>query len=69
MVLAVGLQPQAHGAAKAAFLVFFAATIVFGGLVTGQWMMMDPDPGTFHPGYHDPVHEWRVWQLTRLGIP
>jgi len=20
-------------------------------------------------GHHDPVHEWRVWQLTRLGIP
>ena len=19
-------------------------------------------------GDHDPVHEWRVWQLTRLGI-
>jgi hypothetical protein len=18
--------------------------------------------------HHDPVHEWRVWQLTRLGI-
>jgi hypothetical protein len=20
-------------------------------------------------GHHDPVHEWRVWQLSRLGIP
>jgi hypothetical protein len=20
-------------------------------------------------GHHDPVHEWRAWQLTRLGIP
>jgi hypothetical protein len=19
--------------------------------------------------HHDPVHEWRVWQLSRLGIP
>ena len=20
-------------------------------------------------GEHDQVHEWRVWQLTRLGVP
>lgn len=30
---------------------------------------MDTTP--FHEliGYYDPVHAWRVWQLTRLGIP
>jgi tellurite resistance protein len=51
MLLAIGLQPHAHGAAKTAFLVFLIATIVFGGLITGQWIIMDLDPGRFHPGY------------------
>jgi hypothetical protein len=26
-------------------------------------------PGHEAIGQHDPVHEWRVWQLSRLGIP
>jgi hypothetical protein len=37
MILAIGLEPHAHGAAKVAFLVFFVATLLFGGWITGEW--------------------------------
>lgn len=51
MVLAIGLEPHAHGAAKVAFVVFFVATILFGGLITGEWIIMELDKGELHPGY------------------
>jgi tellurite resistance protein len=51
MVLAIGLEPYAHGAAKVAFVVFFTATILFGGLIMGEWIIMRLDQGEFHPGY------------------
>jgi tellurite resistance protein len=51
MLLAVGLEPYAHGPAKVVFLVFFVVTIVFGGWVTGQWFVGELDPVRFHPGY------------------
>jgi len=51
MILAIGLEPHAHGAAKVAFLVFFIATILFGGWITGEWIIADLDWSKFHPGY------------------
>jgi tellurite resistance protein len=51
MLLAIGLEPHAYGAAKAAFAVFLVATILFGGLITGEWIIMERDPSKFHPGY------------------
>jgi tellurite resistance protein len=51
MDLAIGLEPHAYGAAKAAFVVFFVATILFGGLITGEWIIMELDRSEFHPGY------------------
>jgi tellurite resistance protein len=51
MVLAVGLEPYAHGAAKVTFTVFFTATILFGGWIMGEWIIMRLDQGDFHPGY------------------
>ena len=51
MLLAVGLEPYAHGPAKVVFLIFFVVTILFGGWVTGQWFVGELDPVRFHPGY------------------
>jgi tellurite resistance protein len=51
MVLAIGLEPHAHGAAKVAFVVFFVGSTLFGGLITGEWIIMELDQGKFHPGY------------------
>jgi tellurite resistance protein len=51
MVLAIGLEPYAHSVAKVAFVVLFTATIVFGGLIYGQWIIMRLDKDEFHPGY------------------
>jgi tellurite resistance protein len=51
MLLAVGLEPYAHGPAQVVFLVFFVVTILFGGWITGQWFVVDLDPARFHPGY------------------
>jgi tellurite resistance protein len=51
MVLATGLESRAYGAAEVAFVVFFTATILFGGLIYGQWIIMRVDKDEFHPGY------------------
>jgi tellurite resistance protein len=54
MLLAIGLEPHAHGAAKVIFLVFFAMTILFGGWITGEWVLGELDATRFHPGYYLP---------------
>jgi tellurite resistance protein len=51
MLLAVGLQPHAPGAAKVIFVAFLAATILFGGLMMGEWIIVDLDRSALHPGY------------------
>jgi tellurite resistance protein TehA-like permease len=51
MVLATGLESHAYGAAEVAFVVFFTATILFGGLIYGQWIIRRVDKDEFHPGY------------------
>ncbi len=38
MLLAFGLAPHAREVAQAMFLVFLAATLLFGGWLTGQWI-------------------------------
>jgi tellurite resistance protein len=55
MLLAVGLEPYARGPAKVAFLVFFVVTILYGGWVTGQWIVGELDQAKFHPGYFLPT--------------
>lgn len=51
MLLALGLEPHAYGLAKAAFVVFFIATLLYAGWVTGEWILTHLNPEAFHPGY------------------
>lgn len=51
MVLAIGLEPHAHSAAKVVFVVFFVGSVLFGGLIIGEWIIMELDQSKFHPGY------------------
>lgn len=55
ILLSVGLEPYAEGPAKVLFLVFFVVTILYGGWVTGQWIVGDLDQAKFHPGYFLPT--------------
>jgi tellurite resistance protein len=55
MLLAIGLEPHAHGVAKVLFLVFAIATVLFGGWVTGQWIVDELDPAKINPGYFLPT--------------
>ncbi len=55
MLLAVGLEPYAFGAARILFLVFFVATVLLGGWYTGQWVAAALDADTFSPGYFLPT--------------
>jgi tellurite resistance protein len=55
MVLATGLEPHAAGVAKVVYLVFSIATILFGGWLTGQWILDDLDEAKIHPGYFLPT--------------
>jgi tellurite resistance protein len=55
MLLAIGLEPHAYGLAKVLFLVFFAAAMLFGGWISGDWIVEKLDPGRFHPGYFLPT--------------
>jgi tellurite resistance protein len=54
MLLSISLEPHAPGFAKAAFLVFFATMIVFGGWITGEWVIGELAPPSFHPAYFLP---------------
>jgi tellurite resistance protein len=55
MLLALGLEPYAHAPAEAAFLAFFVFTFLFGGWITGQWIVGELDPIRLHPGYFLPT--------------
>ena len=55
MAIAVGFQPIAAVPAKACFIVAFIATILFGGLITGQWISIPLDRAKLHPGYFLPT--------------
>jgi tellurite resistance protein len=51
MLLAAGLQPHAPGVAKVLFVIFLAATVIFGGWLTGQWIVVPLDQTKLHVGY------------------
>jgi tellurite resistance protein len=55
MLLAIGLQPHAEGVAKALFIIFAVITLLFGGWVTGQWIIDDMDESKINPGYFLPT--------------
>lgn len=55
MLLAVGLQPYASLAALVLFWIFFLATTLLGGWLTGQWIVTELDIDKFHPGYFLPT--------------
>lgn len=55
MLLALGLQPHAPTAARALFLVFFAATWLLGGWLTGEWIVAPRAIDGLHPGYFLPT--------------
>ena len=60
MVLAIGLEPYAHSVAKVAFVVFFTATILFGGLIYGQWIIMRLGQGRVPSGLRPPDGRGRL---------
>jgi tellurite resistance protein len=51
MLLALGLQPYAPGAALVVFWICFLATALLGGWLTGQWIVAELDSDKFHPSY------------------
>ena len=51
MVLCTGLAPHAYGVAKVGFVVFYIATFLFAGWITGEWIAVPLDLHKFHPGY------------------
>jgi tellurite resistance protein len=55
MLLGLGLEPHAHAAGKALFIVFLIAALLYGGWVTGQWFLVDLDRSKAHPGYFLPT--------------
>lgn len=55
MLLALGLQPYTPGGARALFLVFFTATWLLGGWLTGEWILAPRELDQLHPGYFLPT--------------
>jgi len=55
MLLALGLQPHAPSVARTLFLVFFAATALLGGWLTGAWIVAPRAIDQLHPGYFLPT--------------
>jgi len=55
MLLAVGLQPYTSSTALVLFWIFFLATALLGGWLTGQWIVTELDIDKFHPGYFLPT--------------
>jgi tellurite resistance protein len=55
MLLGAALYPYAAVAGQVIVGVFAALTVLAGGLLTGQWIAADLDPGDAHPGYFLPT--------------
>jgi tellurite resistance protein len=55
MLLGTGLASVALTASRVVVLVFLAATVLFGGWLTGQWIVADLDQDLAHPGYFLPT--------------
>lgn len=55
MLLGAGLSEYAFDAGRAIVAVFLALTVLFGGWVTGQWIVSEIDQDKMHPGYFLPT--------------
>jgi tellurite resistance protein len=55
MVLAGGLAAHAHTAAVVVYSIGLAGTLLFGGWLTGNWILNDLDLSRWHPGYFLPT--------------
>jgi tellurite resistance protein len=55
MLLALALFPHAHQVGRIGFGVFAVATLLTGGLLTGQWIADRLDFAALHPGYFLPT--------------
>jgi tellurite resistance protein len=55
MLLALTLSEYAFTAGRVLVVVFLVVTLVFGGLLTGEWIMADLDHNSAHPGYFLPT--------------
>jgi tellurite resistance protein len=55
MLLAVTLSAHAFAAGQVLVVVFLVATLVYGGLLTGEWIVADLDHNSAHPGYFLPT--------------
>jgi tellurite resistance protein len=55
MLLATTLSVRAFAAGQALVVVFLLATLVVGGLLTGEWIVADLDRNSAHPGYFLPT--------------
>ncbi len=51
MLLAVTWSAHAFAAGQVLVVVFLVATLVYGGLLTGEWIVGDLDYNSAHPGY------------------
>jgi len=51
MLLALALSLHAFAAGRALVVVFLIATVVIGGLLTGEWVVASIDHDLAHPGY------------------
>ncbi|WP_203717632.1 hypothetical protein [Asanoa siamensis] len=55
LIAALGLEPHAHDAAVVLVDVFIVLTILYGGVLTGQWIYAALDPAKIHPGFFLPT--------------
>ncbi len=55
MLLAAALSPYALTAGRVLVAVFLAATLLLGGLLTGEWVLGPLDHESAHPGYFLPT--------------
>ena len=55
MLLALTLSAYAFTAGQALVVVFLVGTLLFGGLLTGEWIVAELDHDSAHPGYFLPT--------------
>ncbi len=55
MVFATALASSAYLAARLVVIIFLPLTLLFGGLITGQWIATKIDYDASHPGYFLPT--------------
>jgi tellurite resistance protein len=55
MLLAATMSVRAFAVGQALVVVFLAATLIVGGLLTGEWIVAELDHDSAHPGYFLPT--------------